>query len=406
MRRGRRVQLRAYGVIGLTVLWFAGCVFDPSGSAVEPGEPDADAGALLCDWSYAPVAFDPCDSPDQRSSLTLDEAGVYVYDTDSGSLTAPDTTQTVPPSTIDGGARVLWLDGFYVGASSTLRSVGAAPLVVAVFGDAAIAGGVDASSQFDGDAVSTGSGANPGGCPSSPPTAGQTCLNHGGSGGGGAAFLGGGGDGGAAGVGHQCNGDGIAGGLGGSGASFSSATTTVRGGCPGREGAPNDEAPGTPSGGAGGGAIALSVRDTLTVSGTIAAGGAGGDGCFAGNRAGGGGGGSGGMVVLEATQLSIDATAILAANGGGGGGGCDHGVGSRGTDGTVSSAPADGGPAEAVGTGGAGGAGGALAAPAGELGETAERGGGGGGGGAGYVVLRGELFEDQAAVISPAAIVN
>ena len=75
----------------------------------------------------------------------------------------------------------------------------------------------------------------------------------------------------------------------------------------------------TAPGGAGGGAIQLSSRMAISITGTIVAGGAGGEGSPLNAAVGGGGGGAGGYIGFDSGSLAIDAGAIVAANGGGGG---------------------------------------------------------------------------------------
>lgn len=100
--------------------------------------------------------------------------------------------------------------------------------------------------------------------------------------------------------------------------------TEVRGGCSGGNGGEGDGS-GAGDHGNGGGAILLSARNDVTVSGHIQAGGAGGEHATDGHS-GGGGGGSGGYIALEAPLITLSNATILAANGadaseGGGGGG-------------------------------------------------------------------------------------
>jgi hypothetical protein len=418
----------ALGLVGL-----AACRFDPGGSGAaadsgdppfdadprapdaDPNAPDADPNApdaAPCAWSYAPAFFDPCSpaAPDPDDALVLSATGTYVFDTDTGVLVDPNEDVVgAPASTIVGGAHTIWLDGFIVSSASTLRVIGSKPLFVVSYGDIDVFGTVDAGSFFDtdADAYSRGAGADPASCPALPPEPGRTCANHGGSGGGGGAFGGNGGSGGGGGDGRDCGGafpDGIPGGAGG----FAIATpATIRGGCGGRDGAPNNSAGSTAfgAGAPGGGALHLAARDAVTVSGNVLASGAGG-GPGTGDRAGGGGGGSGGRIGLEGATVQLLSTAVLAANGGGGGGGCENGAATRGTDGLASATPAAGGAAQ--GKGEAGGAGGSGSAPDGASAVVAERGGGGGGGGAGFVILYGPgtPLISAGAVVSPGAIVR
>jgi len=191
---------------------------------------------------------------------------------------------------------------------------------------------------------------------------------------------------------------GTAGNNGGNGASGTGGTaapaitaTTLRGGCPGGDGAGNGFGSGGGSRGGGGGAVLMIAQQSITIAGTIdASGGGGGHGTFGG---GGGGGGAGGMIVLDAMgAVTLDGKCF--ANGGGGGGGANV---NNGHDGSESSAPdqVGGGGAGGESTGGAGGAGafgttGSLPGGTGLRGnrQTGEDGAGGaGGGGAGVIMV-------------------
>lgn len=167
---------------------------------------------------------------------------------------------------------------------------------------------------------------------------------------------------------------------------------------------------GNPKGGAAGGALLLvSCRGTVTVSGSIDAGGGGGDGGADVNASatvslrGGAGGGAGGYVVLEGTQVVV--TGALYANGGGGGGGCN-------TNGCTGFVGHEGKGPSANGAGGQGGGGGTTgdgAGGAGGIGTTPPEGGhgndfcpGGGGGSTG----RFQVYTPQGMtpILAPSAI--
>ena len=141
-------------------------------------------------------------------------------------------------------------------------------------------------------------------------------------------------------------------------------------------------------GGGGGGALQLSALDGVTIAGTIAMNGAGGEGAqpnTGGDAGGGSGGGAGGGILVEGPTVVLGPAAILAANGGGGGGGgAGNSGGTAGQPGSLGTLAAAGG--AGAGAAGDGGAGGALspAAP----GVSIAPNGGGGGGGAGRIVLR------------------
>ncbi len=377
-----------------------------------PGSPDArpDSPDANCAWDYDPLYYDPCSGaePTPGPSLDLSATGIYYYDTDSGDLQPPFGPVLMPPSTVVGGARRILTSGFSLGSSSTLRVNGGRPLIIVSTNDATIGGTIDASSVWVNipGFYAQGAGANPAACPASPPDPGATCAQHGGSGGGAGAFGGDGGAGGEGGDGHDCgdgvNTSGIPGGAGG--VHLNTAPATIRGGCAGRDGAPNNAADLQGAGAPGGGAVHVAARANLTVSGIVHAGGAGGR-PGGGSRAGAGGGGSGGMIGLEAASISIANGGVLAANGGGGGGGSEQSAATAGEDGKPSAAAAIGGPAQ--GNGSAGGDGSAAGTLAGASSTIASRGGGGGGGGAGFVVLYSPATPvvGTTAVISPAATI-
>jgi len=370
--------------------------------------PDAAPPDAACEWTFSPAYFDPCagGNPEPNPPLTLNQAGVYHYDTDTAVLTSPSDVQVPTVDTLIGDARAVWVEGFVIYASSTLRVEGSRPLIIISTGNVAVLGTIDASSYWDADGVHVGAGADPEACPVSPPDSGRTCVQHGGSGGGAGAFGGDGGGGGEGGDTRDCedgiNVDGIPGGAGG--VALAAVPAVIRGGCAGRDGAQNES--GTSDrgrAGPGGGAIHLTARGTLLVGGVVHAGGAGGTAGLD-NRSGGGGGGSGGFIGLEAHSISIQETGVLAANGGGGGGGCDNNPAEPGEAGQTDDVAAVGGAHQ--GSGGDGGDGGYLLVPAGEPGDAAERGGGGGGGGVGFIAFYSPNTPSvhAASVISPAPV--
>jgi hypothetical protein len=152
-------------------------------------------------------------------------------------------------------------------------------------------------------------------------------------------------------------------------------------------------------GGGGGGAVQLAAEGTLTISGTINAGGCGGS---AGDAThGGAGGGSGGAILVESPTVHVAAAAILAANGGGGGGGGDAAA-TAGQPGRSSATVANSGSGAAGGQNGGNGGAGSTAAQPGIDGSGA----GGGGGGVGRVRLNsssGSATLDGGSTLSPAA---
>lgn len=153
--------------------------------------------------------------------------------------------------------------------------------------------------------------------------------------------------------------------------------TTLRGGCPGRDGDG-----GTGEGGRGGGAVYLISQGRIEVTGTINASGMSGSGGEPADS--GGGGGSGGMIGLDAPDITVADSARIFANGAGGGAGGGSGSGAQGEHPSEPLVAADGGDGGFFGggNGGAGSAGATLAGSAGTAGSVAA---GGGGGGAGVI---------------------
>jgi len=144
------------------------------------------------------------------------------------------------------------------------------------------------------------------------------------------------------------------------------------------------------SGGGGGAATLISCRGTVTVAGTINAGGGGGSAGaylpFPGAGLPGFGGGAGGYVAIQAKKISIAGDVF--ANGGGGGAGMqsNQAVGFAGADGSLSSTvPATGG--QTQNGGGRGGAGGVRTIVPGAGGNptTSPATAGGGGGSVGFL---------------------
>jgi hypothetical protein len=175
--------------------------------------------------------------------------------------------------------------------------------------------------------------------------------------------------------------------------------------------------------GGGGGALQISARESIQITGTIhAGGGGGGGGASAESIAGGGGGGSGGAVLLEAQTVIVDGK-ILANGGGGGGGGGETRGGTDGWSAGTRTDPVDaasggsgdsGGGCALYGTtsGGWGGTGARGVAAATEGGPSdsvsgcfnyAFVGGGGGGGGVGRIRINTKTGCQCGGTISPSA---
>jgi hypothetical protein len=334
--------------------------------------------APTCVWGYEPLHFDPCAIEASTGPLLLTPGGTYTYNTDDGTLTGPNAVDpaTEVLTTLDPEVRLMIVDRLEIPVDTTLKVVGAMPLVVVSLDDIDIQGTVDVSSTLS----LLGAGANPATCGDSTGGIGTTSGKNAGGGGGGGALGGNGGDGAS---------PGGSGGFGGDNGVSIGPPATIRGGCGGGSGAKS----GGGDGGGGGGALYLSAQNSISVSGVLHAGGAGGEGGEGqfdsqAYRSGGGGGGSGGYLGLEAPTVTLGLNAVLAANGGGGGGGTDITHAGNGAHGAATDAPAAAG-GQGHGNGGSGGIGAILAAPDGSVGiaGTNTRGAGGGGGGQGFIIV-------------------
>ena len=387
------------------VLLVAGCSF----SAELPST--VDVRSCADDWLYVASNFEPCaDDMVLHPALTL-PVGNYDYDPAAGTLTTAGGVTMLPTSGTS--PRILSLAALTVENGARVRIVGDTPLVIAVHGDATIAGTLDVSAR--------GTTAGPGGatCAAMPGADALDAPMQWAAGGGGA--------GGAFGT------AGAPGGYGDSQPGFAKIAggpamdpvgdallTPLRGGCSGGAGGQEDPScivDGTPgAGGGGGGALQLTVRNTLAITATAqlaANGGGGGPGVNAtwstGSHVGvgGGGGGSGGALLVEAASATIDDNAILCANGGGGGGGShnnDNPI-TAGDDGACGLMPAAGG--NGINASGGAGAAATTAAMTGENGSRQDDGGGGGGGGTGRIRVR-VLLDPKPATFrsSPPAMID
>lgn len=365
-----------------------------AGADVDTGQ-QSDASADCSTWAAA--HFDPCALPAPQGSLTLGNGQVYRYDTGDQILLDTSSNEPIPhiAHVVDSdgeNAVAIVVAGFRLDAGAQLHARGNRALMIVSFGDIEIAGLLDLSAHIDGD----------------PAGARNNCPDDAGNGSGIDYFGGDGGGGGGGGFGSPGErggtGSSVATFDGGDGGQASPRPDQVLGGCDGGNGF---GAVGG-SGGDGGGAVLLSARDTLTISGGIHAGGEGGDGGgqqLLTGGAGGGGGGSGGLIELEAAFVTTEAEARLAANGGGGGEGGSNSGGGSGHDGDhadFGTTPAAGG-AGGNGSGGAPGGAAAAGASDAEPGLDGDDGGGGGGGGVGYILIRSTNWDDQGAEIVPAA---
>lgn len=253
---------------------------------------------------------------------------------------------------------------------------GSRPLVLISSGAADITGTIDVGSHSMGPMQVLGPGATMTGC-----NAATNGMDH--SGGAGGSFIGLGGNGGRP--------DGM-----GTTRGAAITPTAMRGGCPGSDGLTATLA--TMNHGAGGGGLALLVTATLTVDGSIDAGGAAARGGSGAGFQGGGGAGSGGMIVIVAGSLAGSGQ-IFAPGGGGGEGGEDDGLGGGGqhtggpgsdpaTGNLATGAPGGNGQTAMAGAGGAGSSSTKALATDGSSGTSGVNdGGGGGGGGGGLVAL-------------------
>jgi hypothetical protein len=348
-----------------------------------------------CWWDYEPLHFDPCAIEAPTGPLLLTADSTYTYNTDDGTLTGPNAVDpaTEVLTTLDPEVRLMIVDRLEIPGDTALEVVGAMPLVVVSLDDIDIQGTVDVSSTL----AQLGAGANPATCGSAGGTGGPGTTSGNGSGAGG----GGGGLGGEGGDGASPGGNGN---FGGDKGLKIAPPAAIRGGCAGGSGGTS----GGGDGGGGGGALYLAAQHSISISGVLHAGGAGGEGGQGTGsvpRCGGGGGGSGGYLGLEAPTVTLALNAILAANGGGGGGGTDINSAGNGAHGPAADAPAAAG-GTGIENGGSGGIGAISGTPDGGDGlpKSSTRGAGGGGGGLGFIIVNSPALVDQGATLSAVAI--
>jgi hypothetical protein len=263
-----------------------------------------DSSTTAACFLYAPANFDPGALDFANAPSTTLNCGTTTLDTTPTTPTLSNWCGTAPALVVqnqNGGPSVVVvpLRGLIVTSGNTLRLVGSRPVVLAVVGDVAIQGSIDANA----------SGATPGAggnwsCGSSAGADGTGNSSTGAGGGGGGGFASVGGQGGSGGSGNQ--------GAGGT-ARGNANIVPLMGGCNGGRGGGCS----SQTLAAGGGALQISASGNVTVSWTVSANGAGGSsGC--GSEGGGAGGGSGGALLVEGHTLNIGA-GMLTANGGGGG---------------------------------------------------------------------------------------
>ncbi|HEY8141634.1 MAG TPA: hypothetical protein VIG06_03150 [Kofleriaceae bacterium] len=390
---------------GVVLAAAGGCSFDGGGptagsrdGSVDDGGGGDDSGGgdasdVCSTWDPA-APFDPCEVSGPGGDLELLEDGTYFYDTDTDVLTFEDGPPIPHQAELIAGdtIRVVIAGHLEIGEMATLRPTGDLPLLLVVWGRADLIGTIDVSSS---DAGRDGAGANPIACSDGGPTQGGGAIDvTGAGGGGGGAFGGAGGSGGF--------GGGVLPGSAGDGGTAIDSDPGVRGGCPGARGGQAGAAGPGSARGSGGGAVVVSARQIIDLEGVIHAGGGEGIGAETDLAGGGGGAGSGGLIWLDAPDVTLGNSGVLAANGGGGGEGADaDDAGDPGEPGKASRMSADGG-SSGGNAGGNGGAGSDSDTPGGTMGANGgnNAGGGGGGGGAGVIRIDGEL-DDGGADLSP-----
>ncbi len=345
--------------------------------------------------------FDPTQTPPPAASdVVLDCAAQFDSSANARTLdqwcgaTAPAVWEVMLSN--GESAVVLAMTGFTISATGSLHLSGDVPVILAVYGDAQLYGPLDANA----DQAGPDAGSNATDCGNGGP--GEDRAGGGSGGGGGGGF----GEDGATG-GDGDSGDGSGGTLG---AAPGGNLEPLRGGCAGGPGGPGDS--GTTRvavGGAGGGALQLSVAGTCTLGSLVAANGGGGAAVDS-DHSGGGGGGSGGGVLVQAATLLLTGSAAVVANGGGGGGGNDDpGAGEPGFNGLFQDVAAPGGASgggASAGGGNGGHASGAATSPT--QASANNSGGGGGGGGVGVIRLDGLLpggCTSSGATLSPLPVV-
>lgn len=382
------------------------------------------SGSGICDAGTCEQRFTPFDSTTPASNFNPD-AGVPRYDDllincnstfhtgsdtaaatltlcDGGTLTsAGNGAIEIAPQTNGPDVALLRVTGLTVGPGVTLTVNGRRPLILAVYGDAVIAGVIDGSAK----------GADRG--PGADPASGSSVCAGGGRGGQGTGEAGGGGGGGAfrasGGKGGDGDHSGSPGGAAGT-ASGNNILSPLRGGCSGGRGG-HGELTSTEGGlgGGGGGAVQVTASKGLVVSGRINVNGGGGRGGSGGGKgAGGGGGGSGGAILLESKLVTIKSTARVYANGapGGEGGYLNNYTGQSSSDGVIAFGRTPGNDGAAGDNGnpgdGGGGANTTLFGEAGFNNSDSNRGAGGGGASTGGIRINfGTMCREASYEFSP-----
>jgi hypothetical protein len=314
--------------------------------------------------------------------------------------TSPKSSDCAPLMT---GGDYCVVAGTTITIDTIVRATGSRPLVLLASDSITVNGSgiVDVGSHRSGSSAGPGAGeATDGVChvgmpPADPAIGGiseSSAVRVGGGGAGGSFILQGGMGGHGAGIPETMLYTSTGGGPWGSVTAES--LTSLRGGCPGQQGASQEAKGVAPSGGAGGdggGAVFLIAGNTITINGSILAGGEGGAGATnIGQASGGGGGGTGGTIGFDAMVIMAGSSSVIATGGGGGQGG-DSGrtaTAAAGEDGSFTTAAA-GGAGGSGANGGSGGAGSIGPGPGldGAIGALHTGGGGGGGGGGGPGVI-------------------
>ena len=373
------------------------CLFSVRGGACTGGTCDAAGNcvATVPAFPYTPSNFSPSQLPASGGAMVVGCDVTIDTQTSSGGLgwsTCSNGPAAPPFAVTPGGAVLILLESLTLNGGVTVQANGARPLIIAVRGAVAINGTLSANSTGvrgagSDIACSSGAGEN-GGESGNPETAG---------GGGGGGFLTDGANG----------SDGSHGGEKGEKGheNGESNLTPLRGGCRGGNG--GHAAPGSATGGRGGGALQISAGGSLTLngSGSVSAQGEGGKGGQGGARAG-GGGGSGGAILLEASNLTVSGGSAVVANGGSGAEGSGSFIGGNdGQSGQRSTNPASSFFFTCGGNGGEGGARWSEPEKGGRPSCDQNAPGGGGGGSTGRIRFRAinGCSLSRSAVVSPDA---
>jgi hypothetical protein len=371
--------------------------FCSTGGALQVDAGSADSGSIKepsCYGSSGGLLGRMCFASEPTGAITLANATINTASVGTGNCTE------IRPGA-GGGSPVCFLiaSTINIAAGTTVRALGANPLVLIAARTITISGTLDASTRFGetiGGLPALGSGAR---------SAAQcNALGIDGTTGNATDDGGGGGAGGSFGSVGAIGGDGRFGTPHGNPRPVTLAGV-LGGGCPGGRGGDGNGGGGGGLGGIGGGAMYLIAGSSITIGGaTVASGGGGGGGGGGSNSGGGaGGGGSGGMIGLDAPQITV--TGSVYANGGGGGGGNGNDFPRNGTRGADPSAPlvaATGGiGGDSGGGNGGNGAVGVKPAAPGVSGGQQYCAGGGGGGGVGVVRVFGVPPASLTGSISP-----